>query len=208
MRITLIVTGILCAMLYTSSAVLAQAESTKPASTLDNLQAAYNGESNAHTRYLAFAKKADEDGYHQVASLFRAAAASEQIHSQNHAKVIESLGATPLADIKIPEVKSTKENLEAAIKGEDYERNTMYPEFIKQAEKEGNGKAKRTFNWALKAETEHSKLYSQALANIESWKEGTKTFLVCSNCGYATDNTTILVCPVCFVPRNKINEIS
>src|SRR3974390_2910976 len=88
------------------------------ATTLENMQAAYNGESNAHARYLAFAKQADSEGYGQVASLFRAAARAENIHATNHAAVIQVLGAVPQARVEDPIVKSTSENLEAAIKGE------------------------------------------------------------------------------------------
>ena len=84
--------------------------------TLDNLQTGFNGESNAHSRYLAFAEKADQEGYGEVASLFRAAAKAEEVHAANHAAVIKKMGGTAQAKIETPVVKSTKENLEAAIK--------------------------------------------------------------------------------------------
>ena len=132
------------------------------ASTLDNLQAAFNGESNAQTKYTAFAAKADEEGYGQVASLFRAAAKSESVHASGHAKAIKALSAEPMADIKPLEVKSTKENLEAALIGETYEMETMYPGFIKQAELDKNEQAVRTFKGAMAAETEHAKFYKEA----------------------------------------------
>lgn len=92
--------------------------------TLENMQAAFNGESNAHARYLAFAAQADKEEYGEVASLFRAAARAEEIHASNHAEVIKGMGATPIARIDAPDVKSTRENLEAAIKGESYERTS------------------------------------------------------------------------------------
>ena len=85
------------------------------ANTLENLQAAFNGESNANAKYLAFAKRADEEGYKKAASLFRAAARAEAIHFANHAVVIKKLGGTPEADIKTPEVGSTVENLKAVV---------------------------------------------------------------------------------------------
>ena len=88
-----------------------------PSKTMDNLMAAYNGESNAHARYVEFAKKADLEGFAGAASLYRAAAAAEQTHARNHADVITKLGGTPKAEIKPPEVKSTAENLRAAIEG-------------------------------------------------------------------------------------------
>ena len=109
-----------------------------PNKTLANLQSAYNGESNAHAKYLEFAKQADSEGYGKVASLFRAAAAAEQIHLTCEAAVIREMDAMPQADIKTAPVKSTKQNLEdSANKGEAYERDTMYPQFIKQAHKDG-----------------------------------------------------------------------
>jgi len=176
-----------------------------PVETLKNLQDAYNGESNAKARYEAFAVKADEEGYLQVASLFRAAAQAEGIHLRNHAAVITGLGAEPVADIKAPEVKTTKENLEAALKGENYERITMYPDFIKQAEIDKAPKAIRTFKYAMLAEAEHAKYYQEALDNLDAWKDGKKDFLVCSVCGFTTVDTGLQKCPVCSTPRSKIN---
>ncbi|HEX7334620.1 MAG TPA: rubrerythrin family protein, partial [Pyrinomonadaceae bacterium] len=100
-----------CSKTPTTQLTTAQPTATK---TLDNLQTAFNGESNAKARYLAFAQKAEAEGYGKVASLFRAAARAEDIHANNHAEVIRKLGATPTADVKTPEVKSTAENLQAA----------------------------------------------------------------------------------------------
>ncbi|MGQ4650177.1 ferritin family protein [Lyngbya aestuarii] len=156
--------------------------------TLKNLQSAYNGESNAHVHYVAFAKKADEEGYKQVASLFRAAARAEEIHRDNHAKVIREMAATPENNITTPEVKSTAENLEAAIKGESYERDTMYPEFIKQAKAEGNQEAVQTFTYAADAEAQHAKFYTQAKNNLEAWREAKQPFYVCQTSGETTMN--------------------
>lgn len=166
--------------------------------TLDNLMAAYNGESNAHAKYLAFAEKADQEGYGKVASLFRAAATAEGIHMKNHAEVIKSLGGTPKAEIKPPEVKSTKENLENALKGESYEKATMYPEYIAQAQKDNNMDAVRSFTFARSAEAEHAKLYQAALDNLASWKGPKADFYVCPTCGYTVENKpAFTVCPVC-----------
>ena len=186
------------------------AEKPQPAktTTLDNLQTAYNGESNAHARYEAFAKKASEEGYGQVASLFRAAARSEEIHFNNHAAVIKKMGGTPKADIKPPEVKSTKENLAAALQGESYERDTMYPDFLKQAKAEGNKEAVETCNFSLQAETEHAKLYKEALDNLDTWKTGTKDFFVCPKCGFTVVKITFEKCPVCSTPKDKYEKIS
>jgi rubrerythrin len=185
---------------------------TQPAAaasaTLTNLQAAFDGESNAHARYLAFAKKADEEGYGQVASLFRAAARAEAIHAGNHAEVIRKLGGEPKAEIKSPEIKSTKENVEAAFKGECYERDTMYPDFIKKAREDGQTDAVRTMNLARNAEIEHAKLYAQALAAIDSWKAGTKEFYVCPVCGFTILKIDFQKCPSCFTAKERFEKVS
>lgn len=177
-------------------------------STLQNMQAAYNGESNAHAKYLEFAKQADGEGYGEVASLFRAAARAEEVHASNHAAVIREMGATPAANIEKPVVKSTRENLEAAIKGESYERDSMYPEFLKQARADRNVKAVRSLNLAKTAEAEHAKLYSSALANLDHLK-GTKstTFYVCPTCGFTTRELAFEKCPSCFTPKEKFESV-
>ncbi len=182
---------------------------TGKAATIANLQTAFNGESNAHARYLAFAKKAEAEGYGEVASLFRAAAKAEDIHANNHAVVIKKLGATPAAKIETPDVKSTKENLEAAIKGETYERDTMYPEFLKQAREVRNTEAIQTFNYAKTAEAEHAKLYTEALKNLDKLK-GTKAknYFVCNVCGYTVTKVDFSKCPSCFSPKEKYETIS
>jgi len=173
--------------------------STESKTTLENLQAAYDGESNAAARYTAFATQADKEGYAPIASLFRAAARAEDIHANNHAEVIKKLGAEPKAAVKPPDVKSTKQNLEAAIAGESYERDTMYPEFLAQAAKERNKDAIRTFNFAMTAEAEHARLYAEALNNLDKWKGSDKRdFFVCTVCGYTTVKIDFEKCPSCF----------
>jgi rubrerythrin len=177
--------------------------------TLDNLQTAYNGESNAHARYLAFAEKADQEQYGEVASLFRAAAKAESIHAANHAAVIKKLGGTAEAKIDPPLVKSTQENLEAAIKGETHERDTMYPEFLKQARAEGKRESVRTLNLALMAETEHAKLYSQALNDLANHKNTkAKEYFVCTVCGFTSPAMDFSKCPSCFSHKNKFDRVS
>lgn len=183
----------------------AVAEST----TLDNMQAAYNGESNAHGRYLAFAKKADAEGYGEVASLFRAAARAEEIHASNHAAVIKKMGATPQAKIEAPEVKSTRENLQAAIKGETYERDVMYPDFLKKARLDRNRDAVKSLNYAKTAEAEHAKLYAEALNTLNQLK-GSKNlaFYVCPNCGFTARTLPATECPSCYTPKEKFEKVA
>lgn len=177
--------------------------------TLDNMQAAFNGESNAHARYLAFAKRADVEGYGQVASLFRAAARAEEVHASNHAVVIKKMGAVPQAKIDAPNVKSTRENLQAAIKGETYERDVMYPEFLKKARLDRNRDAVKSLNYAKTAEAEHSKLYSEALNSLDQLK-GSKNeaFYVCPNCGFTARTLPQEKCPSCFTPKEKFEKVA
>lgn len=113
-----------------SSAALLPGNGVK---TLNNLQTAFNGETNANAKYLEYAKKADAEGFTKVASLYRAAARAEEIHAGNHADVIKKMGGTPKSEVKLPEIKTTKENLEDSVKGETYEGDTMYPEFLQEA---------------------------------------------------------------------------
>ena len=180
---------------------------TPPSKTLDNLQAAFNGESNAHARYLEFAKQADKDGYPSVASLFRAAARAEEIHANNHAVVIKKLGGVPKATMEKVVVKTTRENLEAAIKGETYERDTMYPTFLKEARAAGNADAVQTFNYAKFAETQHAALYTDALANLASLKGKTQAYYVCTICGATTTKLDFTKCPSCFNPQHKYVKV-
>jgi rubrerythrin len=165
---------------------VAQAATPSKSTTLKNLISAYNGESNANVMYSAFAKKADTEGYKQVGSLFRAAARAEAIHRDNHAKVIRGMGGTPKNNIATPVVKSTGENLTQAIKGESYERDTMYPGFIKEAKQVGNKAAVQTFDYALEAETGHAQLYTTAKNNLATWKQANRPFYVCPISGYTT----------------------
>jgi len=176
--------------------------------TLDNLMAAFNGESNAHARYLAFAQKADEEGYGKAASLFRAAARAEEIHAGNHARVIKAMGGTPKATIETPDVKTTAENLQAAIAGESYERDTMYPKFLAAARLERNADAIETFNYAKTAEAEHARLYQEALDNLDSMKGAGVTYYVCAVCGYTTTNLDFAKCVSCFSPKEKYETVA
>lgn len=171
--------------------------------TVENLMTAYNGESNAHARYLAFALKAEEEGYGKAAGLFRAAARAEEIHASNHAAVIAKLGGVAKANIETPTVKSTKENLEAAIQGETYERDTMYPEFLAAAKAVGAKDAMQTLNYAKTAEAEHAKLYKEALAKLDQMKGESPKYYVCTVCGYTTKSMDFKRCPSCFNSKEK-----
>jgi rubrerythrin len=176
--------------------------------TLANLQTAYNGETNAQGRYLAFAREADEEGYAPVVSLFRAAARAEEIHAGNHAEAIRHLGARPKASAEAVIVQSTRENLEAAVKGESYERDEMYPAFLHQARSDGIPSAARTFHLAKKAETEHAALFSLTLHELERLRGDSVVYYVCPVCGFTSSKADGTRCPVCATPVNRFEKVS
>jgi rubrerythrin len=180
--------------------------------TVNNLLGAFEGESNANAKYTEFARRADADGLHGVASLFRAAARAEQIHANNHARAIRQLGGEPNATFHHIEVKSTLENLKAALSGEQHEIDVMYPEFLKEAEARNNSTAIRTFDWALEAEKTHARLYSEAIALVEggethSWVGSVRDFYVCAVCGYTSETREGERCPVCNILWEKFEVV-
>jgi rubrerythrin len=181
--------------------------------TVQNLMAAFDGESNAHAKYTAFAIKADEDELHGAASLFRAAARAEQIHAANHARVINMLGGHAECEIQIADVKSTLENLKTALNGENYEVSTMYPGFLAEATERKNTAAIRTFNGALEAEKTHARLFSEAIALLaagkkDSWIGEARDFYICPVCGYTSETEEEHErCPVCNCPWERFEII-
>jgi rubrerythrin len=181
--------------------------------TVKNLLAAFEGESNANAKYTRFAAKADADGLHGAACLFRAAARAEQIHAANHARVIKQLGGEATCQIHTAEVKTTLENLKTALGGEQYEVETMYPDFLAEATERKNTAAIRTFHGALEAEKTHARLYGEALALLEagkkdSWIGTAKDFFVCPVCGYTSETPDEHErCPVCNCPWDKFETI-
>jgi rubrerythrin len=177
--------------------------------TLENLQTAFNGESNARAKYLVYARQADKEGYPAVASLFRAAADAEGIHAAHHAVVIKKMGESPAAKIETPPARTTAENLSDAIKGETYERDTMYPEFVRNAKAANLSDAVRTFNLALSAEAEHARLYTGDLNNLPSRKgAAAMKYYVCPTCGFTTPKRDFKNCPACATPTEKFREIA
>ncbi|MCB4792114.1 MAG: rubrerythrin [Elusimicrobia bacterium] len=179
----------------------------QPSATLANLMTAYNGESNAKAKYLAYAKKADEEGYKKAAQLFRAAARSEEIHAGLHSKAIVELGGMPKAEVKLPEIKTTKENLEDALKGESYESDAMYPKFLEQAKADNVKMAAISFGSAMGVEKNHKMMFEQSLKNLKAWKKASKGFYVCTVCGNLTDNLNFAECAICHAPVSKFEQV-
>ncbi len=147
------------------------------------LMEAFAGESQANRKYLAFAQKADSEGFPQAARLFRAAAEAETIHAHNHLRVAKG-------------IRSTKENLAEAISGETHEFTKMYPEMIEAARAEGNKAAERTFVLANEVEKTHAQLYQKLLDNLGGAQED-HPYYVCPVCGHTAEGNAPDVCPVC-----------
>jgi rubrerythrin len=147
-----------------------------------NLRDAFAGESQANRKYLAFAEKADKEGYPQVARLFRAAAAAETVHAHSHLRTLKGVGGTA-------------DNLKEAIAGETHEFKSMYPAMIEDAKAEDNKGALRSFEYANAVEKVHANLYQKALDNLDN-QEVTDIY-VCSVCGYTCEGDAPDECPVC-----------
>ncbi len=160
--------------------------------TTKNLQDAFAGESQANRKYLAFAKKAEEEGFRQIAKLFRAAAEAETVHAHNH---LREMGG----------IRTTKENLQEAINGESYEFQKMYPQMIKDAEAEGQKGALKSFNFANEVEKIHADLYKKAVENLG--KNPSVDYHVCQVCGNTVEGEPPDKCPVCGANKKMFKKI-
>jgi rubrerythrin len=160
--------------------------------TEQDLMEAFAGESQANRKYLAFAEKAEKEGYKQVAKLFRAAAEAETIHAHNH---LRTLGG----------IKGTRENLDEAINGESYEFQKMYPRMIGDAETEGNKAALKTFQYANEVEKVHAALYRKALEVLGNNPE--TDYYICKLCGYTAEGEPPDECPVCKAKKQMFRKV-
>jgi len=172
--------------------ILNEKEENMGKNTLENLKEAFAGESQANRTYLAFAKKAEEEGYSQVAKLFRAAAEAETVHAHNHLRVMKG-------------IKSTKENLQAAINGETHEFKKMYPEMMDTGKSEKNEDAIQTFHYANEVEKIHAALYSKVLENLG--KNEVLDYYVCPFCGNTVEKAPPDKCPICGAPGKTFMKI-
>jgi rubrerythrin len=165
----------------------------KDSQTEKNLREAFAGESQANRKYLAFGKKADQEGFKQVAKLFRAAAEAETVHAHAH---LRALGG----------IRSTKENVQEAIAGETHEFKKMYPEMLAKAKEEGQKQAEISFDYANQVEKIHAALYENAMANLGKNKE--VDYYVCPVCGNTVEGKAPDSCPICDTPGSKFIKTS
>jgi len=187
----------------------AAAAKPTPAKTVQDLRTACRIESNARARYLAFAQKADQEGYGEVASLFRAAARSEEIEVNNQAAVIKKLGAVDYpAAITTPVVKSTRENLMAsAAPGEEY-AGGLYSRFIKTAKAGANQDAATAFFYASESWTQNEVLFHKAVLDLDHMKGKSRTYYVCSVCGYTAERPVTKSCETCASRAEKYEAVN
>ncbi|MBI5102740.1 MAG: rubrerythrin family protein [Nitrospirae bacterium] len=160
--------------------------------TEKNLREAFAGESQANRKYLAFAKKAEAEGFSQIARLFRAAAEAETVHAHSH---LRELGG----------IRATKDNLAAAIAGETDEFKNMYPQMIAEAKDEGAKGALRSFSYANEVEKIHAALYQKALEDLG--KNPATEYYVCQVCGNTVENEAPDECPICGAKKEMFKKV-
>ena len=162
--------------------------------TTDNLKEAFAGESQAFQKYTSFAEKAEKDGMPNIARLFRTTAQAERVHAAGHFQALDGVG-------------STVDNLKAAIGGETYEFEDMYPPMLEAAIAEGH-KAKRMFGYAVEAERVHAQLYAKALAAAAAGGDLEETnFYLCPVCGHIEFGEAPERCPICSAPAAKFVQV-
>ncbi len=160
--------------------------------SIQSLKEAFAGESQANRKYLAFAEKADKEGYPQVARLFRAAAEAETVHALNHLRALKAIGATA-------------ENLKEALAGEVAEFQEMYPRMIAASQAEGHKEAERSFNFANEVEKVHAQLFKKAMATMD--KKELVDIFVCPVCGYTVEGEAPDKCPICQAVKKLFRRI-
>lgn len=190
-----------------------ESPASESAVLIDNLQSAFEGECNAQARYLEFARKAEEESWHGIASLFRAAARAEQIHSANHARILRQLGGEALCIVPPAEIGTTIENLRRALANERFEVETFYPEFLEQARSSRDVAATRAFMWAYEAEKSHARIFLEAIESLEtedsnSWPHTQREFCVCPVCGVMRHGDDEMeMCGVCHCAWSRFERV-
>jgi rubrerythrin len=171
---------------------------------VENLCTAFENECTARARYITFAEAADGEGWHGIASLFRATARAEGVHAANHGRILHQLGGSTEFIPRPTEIRATIHNVRTALAAELLEVDTMYPVFLAQARAARDIAVGRAFTWALAAEKTHARLFNEALALLElgledSWATMERDFCVCPVCGYTSENPyEAETCPACY----------
>lgn len=178
---------------------------TMVGTTLDNLKSAIAGETGASAKYDAFAKAAEEQGFYQIARLFKATSAAEQIHiGLEYALVSEKDSLFEKPVVEAPAAEASDLNLISGANGEIYETSDMYPSFIKKAQEEGETKAVQVFTRAKLAESVHAERYLAAYNDLDSPDDD--LFYLCPHCGYIHKGEDFEKCPICFCPKSSFTS--
>ena len=175
--------------------------------TQANVQFAFNAGSSAQTKYAAYAEGAEKEGYKSVAALFRALSRAKAIQTAKYASLLHDYGVDAKPAAVPAELKSTGENLEAAIKTENTGATVIYPEFVKQAQQDKNARAAIIFRRTAITTKEQVRLCRTALKDLADWKSPDKTFLVCPGCGYISMDKAIKKCNVCAASGDIFEKI-
>ncbi len=192
-------------ILFSAFTLCAAADKEAAKKVVEDLKAAFTGETTASAKYAAYAEKAKQEGLDNIALLFEAASKAENIHAGNHKAALEQIGETaPAVDPKF-EVNSTSDNLKDAIKGETYESSIMYPSFLKDAGKAGITIASISFNYANKTELKHKALYEGALKALEANDIGSlaSVYQVCPTCGNTYAGEAPARCGICMTGKDR-----
>lgn len=164
--------------------------------TIENAKEAFAGESQANRKYQAFSEKAADEGFKNIATLYKAASEAEAIHAKKLLKVLAL-------------IEPTAKNLEVSIDGETHEFTHMYPDFIKAAEAEGRSDALLAFTHAMKAEQVHANLYKKALDAVKAGHDlGREKIFLCPVCGNIEIGKAPDKCPICGVFGKQFREIT
>lgn len=196
---------------FTVAALLAGCNKKSGGAVLESavkkdLQTAFNGESTATAKYALYAAECEKAGYLSLATFFKAASFAESVHAGNHAKTaLKLFGVKMVPALKPFAFTDVKSAVEDALAGETYEYTEMYPAMVEDAQSEKLAAAVRTFDTARKAETEHGRIYREALADLDGWKAAGRKFWICPVCGFTTDKALEAgaKCPYCGVPSES-----
>jgi rubrerythrin len=196
-----------------SDRMLAQVIGIDDPTVVRNLATAFEEEMKNCTAYKAYAASADEEGLHGLASVFRATARAEQIHADNHARVLRHMGGSTLIDIQKPRVESAIANLKSALVDQKFEVDYLYPTFLITAVSLFDSTAIRSFHWALEADKSHVRLHSEVLSRLvgngkSGWAREQHDLYVCALCGYTAENPEAENCPGCNYLWEKFERIS
>lgn len=181
--------------------ILIRAVHPEDLTVIRHLETAFEEETKVSSSYRAYAARADEEGYHGIASLFRAVARAEQIHATNHARVLRHLSGPAGVQVPLPRVESSLENLRSALVDQRFEVDYLYPTFLTAAVPLVDSTAIRTFHWALEADKSHVRLFWQLIPRVgedrSGWAYMPHSFYVCALCGYAAQDPESDNCPSC-----------